>query len=242
MTQPQVLILQHVPWEKPGRILENLEDLELATQTLNIAKKKKPDLPDFNEVAGVVIMGGPMGALDYDKYPGLKMEAKLARAAISVGKPVIGVCLGHQIIAAALGAKLERGEAPEIGFAPIKRVDRHDYFSMWNKQINVLHWHNDVVGLPADAQLLARSSSTKVQAFRFGSALGLQFHLEVTAPILEEWLDEPSMVKDLKAAGGSKSKLREDVAEYNPQLQPLAEQVFSGFAARCNTYAQSLEA
>lgn len=59
MTQPQVLILQHVPWEKPGRILENLEDLELATQTLNIAKKKKPDLPDFNEVAGVVIMGGP---------------------------------------------------------------------------------------------------------------------------------------------------------------------------------------
>ncbi|MDU2420531.1 MAG: type 1 glutamine amidotransferase [Bifidobacterium scardovii] len=242
MTQPQVLILQHVPWEKPGRILENFEDLELATQTLNIAKKKKPDLPDFNEVAGVVIMGGPMGALDYDKYPGLKMEAKLARAAISVGKPVIGVCLGHQIIAAALGAKLERGEAPEIGFAPIKRVDRHDYFSMWNKQINVLHWHNDVVGLPADAQLLARSSSTKVQAFRFGSALGLQFHLEVTAPILEEWLDEPSMVKDLKAAGGSKSKLREDFAEYNPQLQPLAEQVFSGFAARCNTYAQSLEA
>ena len=143
---------------------------------------------------------------------------------------MLGVCLGHQIIAAALGGKLSRGESSEIGFAPIKRVDKHNYFSMWNKQIDVLHWHNDVVGLPAGAQLLARSERTKVQAFRIGSALGM----------LEEWLDESSMVKDLKAVGGSKSQLREAFAEYNPRLQPLAEQVFGGFAARCNTYAQSL--
>lgn len=242
MATPQVLILQHVPWERPGRILANLEDLGLETLTLNIADKKKPDLPDFNETAGVVIMGGPMGATDYDKYPGLKAEAKLARAAVAVGKPVLGVCLGHQIIATALGAQLKRGDAPEIGYAPIKRVDKHDFFSMWDKQINVLHWHNDVVGLPAGAQLLARSEHTKVQAFRVGSALGLQFHLEVTPTLLEEWLDEPSMVKDLKAVGGSKDQLREAFAACNPQIQPLADQVFSGFAARCSTYAQTLGA
>ena len=92
MTQSQVLILQHVPWERPGRILDSLDDLGLQYQIINVAKQKKPDLPDFGEVSGVVIMGGPMGALDYDKYPGLKAEAKLARAAISVGKPVLGVC------------------------------------------------------------------------------------------------------------------------------------------------------
>ena len=69
MSTPQVLILQHVPWERPGRILSTLEDLGLDTVIMNIADTKKPDLPDFGDLAGVVIMGGPMGALDYDKYP-----------------------------------------------------------------------------------------------------------------------------------------------------------------------------
>lgn len=97
MATPQVLILQHVPWERPGRILSNLEDIGLETVTMNIVDKKKPDLPDFGELAGVVIMGGPMGALDYDKYPGLKAEAKLARAAVASGKPILGVCLGIRL-------------------------------------------------------------------------------------------------------------------------------------------------
>ena len=77
MTQSQVLILQHVPWERPGRILDSLDDLGLQYQIINVAKQKKPDLPDFGEVSGVVIMGGPMGALDYDKYPGLKPRPSL---------------------------------------------------------------------------------------------------------------------------------------------------------------------
>lgn len=146
----------------------------------------------------------------------------------------------HQLIGAALGAKVKKASAPEIGIAPIKRVAKHDFFSMWNKELNVLQWHGDCISLPDSAELLARSSDTKVQAFRFGSALGMQFHLEVTPQLLEEWLDEPSMVKQLKASGGSKSQLREAFAASYPQIQPLGEQVFSGFAARCSTYSFSL--
>ena len=85
-----MLIVQHAPWEKPGRILDNLEDLELPIEVQNVAAVKKPEFPHFDELAGVVFMGGPMNATDYDKYPGLKAEAKLARAAIGVGKPVLG--------------------------------------------------------------------------------------------------------------------------------------------------------
>ncbi|KFI84825.1 type 1 glutamine amidotransferase [Bifidobacterium psychraerophilum] len=239
MAKPQVLILQHADWEKPGRILECLDDVGLQTMTMNITGQAKPDLPEFSEIAGLVIMGGPMGATDYENYPGLKKEAKLARAAISVGKPVIGVCLGQQIIATALGAKLTSGAVDEVGFAPIKRLSQHDYFSMWSKQLNVLHWHHDVVGLPEGAEPLARSEQTKVQAFRIGSALAMQFHLEVSAPLLEEWLAEPTMVKGMKKS--QIQKIRDDFNEYNTQLQPLADSVFSGFAARCATYAAYLE-
>lgn len=241
MTKPEVLVLQHVPWERPGRILSYLEECELPVQTLNIAECKKPDLPDFDEVAGLVVMGGPMRANDYERYPGLKAEMKLVRASISVGKPVLGVCLGHQIIALALGAKLKKGAEPEIGVGPIKRVGNHGFFDMWGKQLDVLNWHSDCVTLPEGAQLLAKSAATKVQAFRFGSALGMQFHLEVTPQMLEEWLEVPTMVKELKAAGGTKAGLREAFAAANCELQALADETFSGFAARCNTYSQALQ-
>ena len=241
MTQSKVLILQHVPWEKPGRILDSLDDLGMSYEIANVAKEKKPDLPDFKEISGVVIMGGPMGALDFDKYPGLKAEGKLARAQSASASRYWACAWAHQIIATALGAKLKSGDAPEIGFAPIKRIDKHDFFSMWNKTLDVLHWHNDVVTLPEGATPLARSEKTKNQAFRFGSALGLQFHLGGHPHVVGRVAGRAEHGEGLKAAGGSKSQLRDAFAEYNPQLQPMADQVFSGFAARCSTYAATLE-
>ncbi|MDF7640662.1 type 1 glutamine amidotransferase [Bifidobacterium sp. ESL0784] len=238
MTMPKVLILQHVSCEKPGRILDNLDDLGMGSETLNIASEANPDVPKSEKIAGLVVMGGPMGAQDYKEYPGLKTEAKLVRKAVKAGKPVLGICLGHQIIATALGGKLQSGKCSEIGFAPIKRVVKNDWFPMWTSEMNVLNWHNDVVSVPDGGQLLASSKYTENQAFCYKSALGLQFHLEVTPTLLDEWLSEPSMVKGMKKS--QIAKIREDFKHYDVELQPLAEQVFSAFAVRCAASARAM--
>lgn len=227
----KVLIVQHVPWERPGRVLNNLDDVDVPTQIVSVCRQERPQLPSDDELAGLVVMGGPMGARDFKKYPGLKAEAKLVKRMVKADKPVLGICLGHQIIATALGAKLTPGTASEIGFAPVDRVSKHDYFSMWSPKIEVLHWHNDVVSLPEGAQLLASSKHTQNQAFCYGSALGLQFHLEVTPTVLEGWLAEPAMVAGMKKSGIA--RIRADFEQYDAQLKPLADQVFSAFAARC---------
>jgi GMP synthase (glutamine-hydrolysing) len=238
MTVPKVLIVQHAPWERPGRVLNNLDDVDMPTQIVNVCRQEHPELPSEEELAGLVVMGGPMGARDYKKYPGLKAETKLVKHMVKANKPVLGICLGHQILATALGGKLSSGTTSEIGFAPIARVSKHDYFSMWSRSIEVLNWHNDVVSLPEGAQLLASSKHSENQAFCYGSALGLQFHLEVNSTVLEDWLAEPTMVADMKKTGIA--KLRADFEQYDAQLKPLADQVFSSFAVRCVAMSRSM--
>ncbi len=237
-TKPYVLILQHVSWERPGRIQEAIEEAGIATRTLTILDQKKPELPAADEYCGLVIMGGPMGALDFDDYPGLKTEHKLVKAAVDNNKPVLGICLGHQIIAAALGGKLKKGKEPEIGFGRIQRVNRHEFAPVESGGMTVLNWHNDVVSAPEGAAVIAKSDVTKVQAFAYGSALGLQYHLEVSPAILDQWLSTPTMTDDLKKS--QIKKIRDDFDTYDSSIHRVADTTFSSFAARCASFAREL--
>ena len=184
MTQSQVLIVQHVPWEKPGRILDNLDDLNMSSTVVNIAKEKKPDLPDFAQVAGLVIMGGPMGALDYDKYPGLKVEAKLVKAAISVGKPVLGVCLGHQAICEAFGGRIEHAKQLMHGKQSEVTVDPAEpLFTGLPEKVKVARYHSLVAApdvLPDCLKVISRDERGEIMAVRHRTMpiYGVQFHPE----------------------------------------------------------------
>lgn len=218
-----VLILQHVPVEGPGLILESLEAAGAEHRIRNLLTEQQPELPPIEELSGVVLMGGPMDAADVRGFPALALEQQLVREAISAKLPMLGVCLGHQIIAAALGAGIEYRATREIGVAGVHATGELAALD----GVQVLHWHTDNAGLPAGATRLASTAGCPNQAFRYRTALGLQFHLEVTEPLLEEWL-RSGMGADLAPDGAD--SLLDGLAGQADLRERLAKQVFGHFA------------
>ena len=138
-----------------------------------------------------------MDADDVAHHPGLARELALVRDAVAADVPVLGICLGHQLIALALGARLQTGAVREIGLAPVEVLGEDRLLSRLHGA-SVVHWHTDNVGLPQGATLLARTAQCPNQAFRYGSAIGLQFHLELDEALLRTWLDDGGMAEELR--------------------------------------------
>ncbi len=152
-------------------------------------KAYEGEIPETESFDILVILGGPMGAYEEEKYPFLKEEKELIRKALSEGKKVLGICLGAQLIADALGGKVYRGEwGKEIGWKPVYPQDHLEI--LYRDEINVFHWHGDTFELPEGAVRMASSAMYRNQAFRVGNqAVGLQFHMEVTPEGIEKWID-----------------------------------------------------
>ncbi|AJT41455.1 type 1 glutamine amidotransferase [Psychromicrobium lacuslunae] len=218
-----VLILQHVPVEGPGLIAKALDERHIPWQLRNLLEEADPQLPDLQRLAGVVLMGGPMDAGDTTSYPALALEALLVREAIAAELPVLGVCLGHQIIALALGAQIDYAATREIGLGALNAGAELALLD----GLEVLHWHTDNVGLPAGATPLASTSECAYQALRYRSALGLQFHLELDQELLQQWL-AAGMDQDLEP-GQAAALLAEFVRTAAPR-EAAAAQVFGDFA------------
>lgn len=152
---------------------------------------------------------------------------------MSADMPVLGVCLGMQLLALALGARLHLRHGQELGFAPVELTPPGTADPLLapfavSGRATFLHWHSDAVELPAGAQLLASTSLTPVQAFRLGSARGTQFHPEADAELLESWLSTPSMLDGLDSA--HLAKLRRDGEAHLPGLRRAALQGLGTFA------------
>lgn len=229
MSLRPALVLQHVPWEGPGLIGEVLEDGGVTVERRAVLDDAVPALPAPAELAALVVMGGPMGALDDDAHPGLAAERRLLADCVAADVPVLGVCLGMQLLAVALGAALMPGHGTEIGFGPVQVTAPDPVLAPLGPAPAVLHWHADAVGLPPGAQALASTALTPVQAFRAGSALGLQFHLEVDRTLLAAWLASDAMPAELAEHGITDLPRQAEAAL--PVLEPAARRGLASFAA-----------
>ncbi|WP_285726239.1 type 1 glutamine amidotransferase [Psychromicrobium xiongbiense] len=221
-----VLILQHLAVEGPGLIARALELAGVQYRIRNLLQELDPALPPLEELSGVVLMGGPMDADDLDRYPALALEQKLIRAAVASEIPVLGVCLGHQLIALALGGGLQHAATREIGVAAISATGELTALN----GLDVVHWHGDNAVLPEGVASLARTEDCGTQAFRHGSALGLQFHLELDAELLDTWLAS-GMAEDL--AEGEGEKIRKDFMQGIDARTRAASEIFQQFSREC---------
>jgi GMP synthase-like glutamine amidotransferase len=179
-------ILQHVPHEGPGLIAEQARQRGLRLDHRHLYRGES--VPDLEDIDGLIVMGGPMGVGDVEAHPHLKAEVELLAAASAGGLPVLGVCLGAQLLARALGGEVFPASGPEVGpgTVTLTAAGRSDaVFGPAEPSLAVLHWHEDTFSLPPGAELLASSDRVVNQAFRAGRAYGLQFHVELDAGLAE---------------------------------------------------------
>lgn len=214
----RVLAFRHGPHEHLGWICEALEANGIAYDYAD--SDAAPDQVHLHEAAALIFLGGLMSA--NDDLPFIHREVDYIRAAIAHGQPVLGICLGAQLIAKALGARVYKNKIPEIGWAPItftNAAHRDPLFADLSRSETVFQWHGDTFDLPDRTELLASSGQCHNQAFRLGNRVyGLQFHLEVTAEMIAKWCAED-------AACG-------DASEVKDPIDPTAHAEESGELAR----------
>lgn len=183
--------IQHVPYEGAGYIEKWAKDKGYAFSVSNIYEEGM-QLPLVSDFEMLIVMGGPMGAYEEDVYPWLKREKKFVQEAIALGKIVVGICLGSQIIANVLGASVYPHKEKEIGWLPISFANKAAQSLFGGKDMSpiVFQWHGDTFDLPHGANLLASSEICANQAFLYKeTVVGLQFHLEVTEKSCTDILD-----------------------------------------------------
>ncbi|SMC25344.1 GMP synthase (glutamine-hydrolysing) [Andreprevotia lacus DSM 23236] len=223
-------IIRHLAFEGPGLLAELLPAHGYRLQQYDAGITPLPEaLPNPDDL--LLVLGGPLGANDTADYPWLAQEIALIRKQLHRRAPVLGICLGAQLMARALGAPVMAMPQREIGYAPLKLNHAGSASPLAPLQGEaVLHWHGDQFALPHGATLLAASAGCPHQAFAIDNhALALQFHLETDWQDIERWLI--GHTGELRASGIAPASLRQAAAQAGPRLRTLAQQVLSNWLA-----------
>ncbi|MHB2153412.1 type 1 glutamine amidotransferase [Calditrichota bacterium GD2] len=213
----RVHFLQHVPFETPGILTEALKDRADISFTRFFNDEALPRTSDLDLL---VVMGGPMSVHDESAFSWLKAEKRFIEQVIDQGKRVLGICLGAQMLAEVLGARVFKGAHREIGWFDITRapeVAPSSFAHFWPETITAFHWHGEMFEIPAGARCLAFSQACENQGFVFENRVwAFQFHLEVTPQVIEGLLKHCADELDGSAFVQSAEEIRQNMALCRP--------------------------
>ena len=230
----KIWVLQNAQPENLGIAGQVFQGCGLAPTYLHtFAGEEVPRYMD--EAAGLVVLGGPMGVYEHDRYPFLDAASRLIDQALKADKPVLGICLGSQLLASTLGARVARGPQKEIGWHPIElKPAASEDLLMGGLEPSFMgcHWHGDIFDLPKGATALASSARTAYQAFSYGrSAYGVLFHMEVTTKIIADMVQ--AFADEVREEGLDGEQIKADAAQHLPALHANGRTFFQNWATLC---------
>jgi GMP synthase-like glutamine amidotransferase len=228
-----IRIFRHIACEGPGYLTTILDKHHIPYEIIAIdADETVP--PQIDDISGLVFMGGSMSV--NDPLPWIEQELALIRTARQQDLPILGICLGSQLIAKALGGSVNKGNGMELGWAPVRKClsgQQDGWFDDLEATFTAFHWHGETFSLPDGVTLLLNSDCYPHQAFSIGNTLALQFHLEMTANMVREWVGlyqndvhsgDPCVQAEAQILGEAEERSRE--------LQSVADHVFANWLQR----------
>ncbi|MFV0369819.1 MAG: type 1 glutamine amidotransferase [Hyphomicrobiaceae bacterium] len=238
-----IVVFQHLDVEHPGVLRDFMREDGISWTAIELDQGEA--IPQLEGFDAMIVMGGPQDVWEEDRYAWLKPEKQaIAHFVRDLKRPYLGICLGHQLLADALGGKVALSDKPEVGLLEVKRTSAgaaDPLLGSLSDPIGVLQWHGaEVVTPPQGAEVLAHSPACAVQAFRYGEfAYGLQFHVEATRDTVADWAAIPAYARALERAlgEGAVNRLESAVCDSLPVFNATARQVYNAFKAKLHAAA-----
>ena len=230
----KLLVFQHVPHELLGTLNPMLKKSGFRIRYVNFARHPDAE-PTLDGYDGLVVLGGPMSVNDTAQLPHLVTEMRMIEEALRRNLPVLGICLGAQLIAKVLGAAVYPNREKEIGWydvSPTEHAQNDPLLGALAASEKIFQWHGETFDIPRSTRHLAFSSLCANQAFRYGdNVYGFQFHLEVDTPMIHRWLRVAENRKEISLLGGriDPESIHRETSEYISRLHQLSDRVFGEF-------------